>query len=344
MDAPRVTKDEFLATLEKSNLVPPDQIQKVRKLSSESTMGEGLADVLVERQLLTRWQAQELLKGNTAFTFERYRYLSCLGSGSMGTVYLARDLVRKRQVALKLLSPRLYDNAEAVGRFRREIEIVTSLHHPNIIAAYDGDCVGKRFYLAMEYLDGQDLASWLTEKGPLAIPLACECLRQASIGLQFAHDAGLLHRDIKPANLFVTWSGQTGRPLVKILDLGLSLIMSDSGMERLTQSGQILGTPDYIAPEATRNAKAADERSEIYSLGCTFFELLTGKPPFQGKNMLETMLKRLQEDAPALRTVRADAPPELEAIVNQMLQRDPEERYQRPDDVASAISPFCPQR
>lgn len=341
-----LSRADFIARLEKSKLLSGDQEKLLKKESGAATFpthSAGAANWLVDRGMVTKWQVQELLAGRTAFFFEKYRLLDRIGSGSMGTVYRAQDKSANRIVALKVMAANLADNPEALERFRREIDAATRLKHPNIITAYEGDSVGQRIYLAMEFLEGQELKRFLEEKGPLPIPLACECLRQASAGLQYAFEFGMLHRDIKPANLFVTWKGMSGMPNVKILDLGLARFVSENRDKRLTFTGQIIGTPDYIAPEAARNTKSADVRSDVFSLGCTLFELLTGKLPFPGKNMVEKLTSRLSTDAPSVRTLRSEIPSGLDAVIAKALKRDPNERYQTPGQVADALVPFVPK-
>src|SRR4029078_44795 len=173
---------------------------------------------------------------------------------------------------------------------------------------------------------------------------ACDYVRQAALALQYAHERGIVHRDIKPANLLVT-SPQTGdkRPVVKILDMGLArLVDSDNEMTNLTKLGTILGTPEYLAPEQALNSSTVDIRADIYSLGCTLYFLLVGKPPFKGGHMLEVLMKHRTETPPPLKTARPDVPAEVASIVDKMLAKKMEERYQTPGGLAGGLEPSCP--
>lgn len=339
------TVEEFWTALQKSNLLSADQLKSVAlDAGKDHTVSAApLARILVERGLITRWQAEQLFNGRTQFFIDDFRILDSLGTGSMGSVYRAQAAGQTQMVALKVLAPNLATNAEAIGRFRREAQLAATLRHPNIIAAYKGDQAGSRLYMAMELLAGQDLKHWLTEKGPLAVPFACECVAQAATGLQYAFDNGMLHRDIKPANLFITWNNLSGRPIVKILDLGLARFMTEARDKRLTLSGQIIGTPDYIAPESARNTKNSDIRSDIYSLGATLYELISGSIPFPGANMVEKLTARLSRDPKPLRELRSDVPPSLEQIVVRMMDRDPNQRFSLPAEVVRALDPFRPR-
>src|SRR5258708_595654 len=194
----------------------------------------------------------------------------------------------------------------------------------------------------MEYVAGKDLKSWIRQEKLLPVGWSCECIRQAALGLEHAFELGVVHRDIKPSNLLVAQNEHDGLPLVKILDLGLARFASETAEEGdLTRSGQVLGTPDYIAPEQARNTKMADIRADIFSLGCTLFELLTGRLPFPGETVMEKLMARASQDAYHVRLFRSDVPGELDAIVARMLARDPNMRYATPADVARALAPFA---
>ncbi|HEY3963352.1 MAG TPA: protein kinase, partial [Planctomycetaceae bacterium] len=222
----------------------------------------------------------------------------------------------------------------------------------HIVAAYDAGQERGANYLVMEFVEGRDLGYFVKHYSPLPIDWACECIRQAALGLQHAHEQGLVHRDIKPTNLLVTKDGD-GRPLTKILDLGLARFVSEMvAPERaalkpvgddgsLTQIGQFLGTPDYIAPEQAHDTRSADIRSDIFSLGCTLFRLLTGELPFGGESIIEKLEARETTDARHVGSVRSDVPRELDAVVARMLARNPSERFQIPREVAQALAPFA---
>jgi WD40 repeat protein/serine/threonine protein kinase len=353
---------QFLTNLEKSGLLPAQVLENVRasvRQSSGPITSAELARRLIADGLLTRWQAQMLLAGRHSFLLGRYRLLDHLGHGGMGSVFKAEQTTLGRVVAIKTMSEKLVSDAAAVARFRREIQAAAALNHPNIVAALDADSVGTTHFLVMEFVDGDDLGRIVQQRGPLPIALACDFIRQAALGLQHAHERGMVHRDIKPSNLLVRrdFHGLGGPPqsranvphsvsgsaaVVKILDMGLAKFVSDSRADGdLTSTGQIIGTPDFISPEQARSTRSADIRSDIYSLGCTLFKLLTGCVPFPGENVVERLTQRIIDDAPLVNRLRPEVPQALSAIVARMLARDPAERFQSPADVAAVLAPFA---
>jgi serine/threonine-protein kinase len=253
----------------------------------------------------------------------------------MGAVYLAEHQVMERPVALKVIRPDLTARPELVERFRREARAVAQLAHPNIVAAYDAEQAGDCHFLVMEYVEGTDLARWLKGHSPLPTANACGYIRQAALGLQHAHERHLVHRDLKPRNLMRLPSGQ-----VKILDFGLALLARSAG-DAETEAGVIVGTPDYMAPEQANDAHAADIRADIYSLGCTLYELLSGRPPFPGGGLLDKLRRQAAEEPTPLAQLRPDLPAALVGVVAQMMAKDPARRYQTPAEVASALEPWC---
>jgi len=332
--------ETFLANLEKSNLLAADVLQPVRDEAERGGMSlavESFAPKLVERGLLTPWQAAELAAGRTSFFLGKYKLLGELGRGGMGAVYKAIHSRLGRVVALKVMAPKLVSDEQAVARFRREIEAAAALNHPHVVAAFDADHVEGTHFLVMEYVEGESLADLLKRQNRLPVTTACEYIRQAALGLAHAHERGMAHRDIKPANLLLTRTAD-GQPLVKILDMGLARFTSERREDSdLTSTGQVMGTPDYIAPEQARSTKSADIRSDIYSLGCTLFRCLTGQLPFEGESVVEKLMARAMGDAPRLRQYLPEAPAPLEAVVSRMLARDPAARYQTPTEVAAAL-------
>ncbi len=228
----------------------------------------------------------------------------------------------------------------ARARFEREIRASAQVNHPNIVRAIDADRCDNRVFLVMEYFAGPDLKALLKQHTRLPIDFACECIRQAALGLQHAHDQGLVHRDIKPSNLLVTKQPETGEPLVKVLDLGLARITSDGSSGDMTRAGQIMGSPDYMSPEQAMDSKNADHRSDIYSLGVTLFHLIAGELPYDGDNVMEKLLSRMNVDAPPLSRYCPEAPPILVHIVSRMLHRDPTQRFQSAGEVAAILGTF----
>jgi tRNA A-37 threonylcarbamoyl transferase component Bud32 len=267
----------------------------------------------------------------------KFRILRELGKGGMGVIYLAEHRVMEKQVALKVISPAVLDNPDALARFQAEVRAAGKLDHQNIARAYDADQAGDLHFLVMEFVEGQSLAQLLEKKGPLSATAACHCACQAALGLQHAFEKGMAHRDIKPQNLMLTPKGQ-----VKVLDFGLARLRGErKGSKGLTQADSFMGTPEYVSPEQATDARSADIRADIYSLGCTLYALLTGRPPFQEETMVKLVLAHIEKEPRPLHEVRPDVSAELSAAVAKMLAKDPAQRYQWPIEVAQALAPFA---
>src|SRR5262249_54951834 len=244
-----------------------------------------------------------------------------------------------RVVALKVIRKDKLANPDSVKRFYQEVQSAAQLHHPNVVIAHDAGPAGSTHYFAMEYVEGVDLARQGKENRPLPVAPACEYARQVALGLQHAHERGMVHRDIKPHNLLLA-NLPSGQAQVKILDMGLARL-AGQGETGLTQTGQVLGTPDYLAPEQAFDARKADIRSDIYSLGCTLYFLLTGRPPFTAETLAQVLLKHQMEQAPALASLRPDVTPALQTVLSTMMAKQPEQRYQTPTEAAEALAPFA---
>jgi serine/threonine protein kinase len=282
-----------------------------------------------------------MLSGRTQFFLGKYKLVSFLGQGGMGAVFEARHTVMDRTVAVKTMARSLLARPDAVARFHREVKAAAALNHPNIVAAFDADCVGNTHFLVMEFVEGRDLGYWLAHRRRFPAHFACECIRQVALGLQHAHEYGMVHRDIKPSNLMVAQRTHDDSPVVKILDMGLARFKSESREDgTLTSTGQIMGTPDYVAPEQAQNTKRADIRSDIFSLGCTFFHMLTGRLPYQGESVMAKLMARAAEDAPRVGSLLPEVPRELDELVARMLSRNPAGRPETPAEVAAAIAAF----
>jgi serine/threonine-protein kinase len=295
---------------------------------------------LERRSMLTGYQADQLRKNKRGqLVFGSYILLEPLGKGGMGQVFKARHRIMKRVVALKIIRKGHLPHGEAVQRFTREIESAARLSHPNIVTSHDAGRAGDFHFFVMEFVEGTSLDALLKQQGPLPIGLACDLIRQAALGLQHAHDQGLVHRDIKPQNLIVD-----GRGTVKILDFGLARVRYDpagGGARALTQMGMIMGTPDFIAPEQILDCSRVDNRADIYSLGCTFYQLLTGQPLYPGTNLREKIEQHLHGTYRPAAELRGDIPIELTTILNRMLARQPADRFASAAEVADALAPLA---
>ncbi|HEV3339397.1 MAG TPA: protein kinase, partial [Pirellulales bacterium] len=268
-----------------------------------------------------------------------YELIKEVGQGGMGTVYLAKNREMDRPEVLKVVSKALLDRPGARERFQQEIRSAAKLAHPNIVAAYSVLRPGDLLVFAMEYVKGQDLSQVVKQRGPLPVANAAFYIHQVANGLQHAFEKGMVHRDIKPNNLMLAIEGK--KHTIKILDFGLAKATSEKGAEAgLTKSGQMLGTPDYVAPEQTLDAHNADIRADIYSLGCTLYFLLSGGPPFQETSLYAILEAHHKRDPKPLNLMRPDVPVELAAVVGKMMAKEPAKRYQTPVEVAKALVPF----
>lgn len=269
-----------------------------------------------------------------------YELVEQLGAGGMGTVYRALHTRLEREVALKLLPARRLRDTAAVARFEREMKAIGRLDHPAIVRATDAGVVDGTHFLAMDYVEGIDLSKLVRLNGPLDVASACEVIRQAAVGLQYAHEQELIHRDVKPSNLMLDRRGE-----VRILDLGLALFGAASeAVDELTTVGQLMGTLDYMAPEQGDNSHDVDARADVYSLGATLFKLLTGTAPYESserRTPLSKMKALATIDAPSLANRSEGLPDELIAIVDRALSRDASDRFASAAEFASAVEPFC---
>jgi len=284
------------------------------------------AQALVQQRKLTKYQAQAVYQGQTkGLVFGQYTVLDQIGEGGMGVVLKAQHRRMKRTVAIKVLSSAGMKQPGAVERFHREVEAAAKLEHPNIVAAYDADEHQGVHYLAMQYVEGKDLATIVKDRGPLPIREAVEYTLQAARGLHYAHGEGIVHRDIKPGNLLLDNKGT-----VKILDMGLARIAGAEaamgGPERLTTTGQVMGTCDYMAPEQAMDSHLVDARADIYALGCTLYRLLTGNPPYRGESLMQILMAHQQAPIPSLCAARPETPAELDAVFQKMVAKKPEDR------------------
>ena len=332
-----VSLDDFVERLVESGLISESA---VRALSAEPPLesspqgSDHAARELVARGILTEFQAQEIEAGRQKnLVLGNYAILDKLGEGGMGVVYKAQHRRMKRIVALKVLSPTITKTPAVLRRFEREVEAAARLSHPNIVQAFDSDEHGDVHFLVMEYVDGKDLQAVLRESGPQPPGTAVQWMLQAARGLAYAHESGLIHRDIKPANLILDKQGT-----IKILDMGLARIgLSEQDSHELTKSGQMLGTVDYMAPEQASDLKSADARSDIYSLGCTLWRLLTDKPLYAGDSLVMKLIAHRDAPIPGFARCRSDVPPAVEAIFRKMVAKRPDDRFQAMSEVVAAL-------
>ncbi len=331
------SKRRLLDLAKKSQLVEPEQIAAlVHRLQSEPEQNQPkdadqLADCMVQAGLLNRWQVDNLLKGKyKGFTLGKYKLLGHLGTGGMSSVYLAEHPIMERLVAIKVLPKRFVENPNYLERFQREARAVAALDHPNIVRAFDIDQDGSTHYIVMEYVEGRDLQKTVNEDGPLAAEDALEFVAQAALGIQHAHDAGLIHRDVKPANCLVD-----KKRCVKLLDLGLAMFSQDDRPSLSAKyDDSIVGTADYLAPEQARNSHKIDGRADIYGLGCTLYFLLTGRPPFPEGTIAERLLQHQSQEPTSLYKLQPQTPQSVVDLCRRMMKKSPQDRIQTATQVA----------
>ena len=336
----------FLDNLQRSGLVSGDKMPHLQQDLEERGVGledpHAIAEALVDNDTISRWQADKLLEGkHRGFFLASYRLLRPLGKGGMGAVFLARHEMMRRQCALKVLRhTQAKEGTSVLERFYVEAQAVAALDHPNIVRAYDVDKEVKGnkeiHYLVMEFVDGQDVQALVSERGGLDYITAADYVRQAANGLAHAHEKSLVHRDIKPANLIVDTKG-----VVKILDLGLARLTHDDSQQAsltVAYNETVLGTADYLSPEQALNSHDVDHRTDLYSLGCTAYFMLTGHPPFPVGTVAQRLVAHQVKSPDPIPEERPDAPADLVAIIDQMMAKDPSERHQTAADVAVAFS------
>lgn len=336
--------DKFLTVLKQSGLIEESIVERLweefQKKSSELTP-EAFAEVLVETGRITNWHATKLLKGkHKGFFLGKYKLLRLLGRGGMSSVYLAEHLTMKRQCAVKVLPYKLVSDSSYLPRFYREAQAVAALDHPNIVRAYDvdhqTDGTMEIHFLVMEYVTGYNFFELVKGQGRLSARTAAEYIRQGALGLQHAHGAGMVHRDVKPGNFIVDDNGT-----VKVMDLGLAMVSVGSDYEHsvtLANEEKVLGTADYLAPEQAVDSHVIDSRADIYALGCTFFFLLTGHPPYDEGTLAQRLLSHQTKTPPEISEFREDVPEAVQDILKRMMAKNPDERIQTAGEVAAELA------
>ena len=312
--------------------------QQFRELSERRNPDDTLPSItgvtrrLVDNGVLTQFQAAQISDGNPEkLVIDEYILVDLLGAGGMGEVCLARHRIMQREVAIKLLVPRSADSAESVERFKREARAAAKLSHPNVVTALDAGVFNNQYYLVMEYVRGQSLGDIIKTQGAVRLDRALDFTIQAGQGIEYAHRQGVIHRDIKPSNLLLSEDGT-----VKVTDLGLSrLLQTDDQVtdvnengDGLTSSGMIMGTVDFMAPEQALTPRDADERADIYGLGCTLYYLATGGTVFTGDTPMARLIAHRETSPPKITDALPNAPKSLDRVLRRMLAKDPDNRYQ----------------
>ncbi len=341
MPAP-ATNEELFALIAKSGVL---EAPRVKAYLDKLTAGDGvptdpakLGGLMVRDGVLTHFQAEQLLQGRwKRFSIGKYKVLERIGVGGMGQVFLCEHKLMKRKVAVKVLPAAKAKDEAALQRFYREARAVAAVDHPNIVRAYDIDDDNDLHFLVMEYVDGANLHDLVRKGGPMAPLRACHYIYGAAVGLQHAHEIGLIHRDIKPANILVDRGG-----VVKLLDMGLARFFHPDDDDHLTKKFEesVLGTADYLAPEQAMDSSGVDIRADIYGLGGTFYFLLTGQPLFPDGTVTQKLLWHQSKRPKPITDYRPDVPPQLVAVVDRMLAKDPNDRFTTPADLLAVLAPW----
>jgi serine/threonine-protein kinase len=293
-----------------------------------------LARQAVQQGKLSIWQAQQLMAGRSSgFKINRYTLIEMIGQGGMGRVYLAKDTRLNRRVALKILSPDRMNNPRAIARFQREARVGAQLQHENLVRIYDEGEANGKCYLVMEYIEGKNIGAIIAENGPIPPATAARLGQQVSLGLEHAQQKGLIHRDVNPYNILVTRDG-----IAKLTDLGLAIDQTEEA--QVTREGATVGTFDYVSPEQARHSHSVDTRSDIYSLGCTLYHMLSGQVPFPSPSLPEKLFGHQAVEAMPLARLVPGIPEGLSEVIEKMMRKSPDDRYPTPLDVAQALEPF----
>ncbi|MDC3223294.1 protein kinase [Mariniblastus sp.] len=299
------------------------------------TGADALISKLIKDGCVTEYQAEKFRTGQSSeIYFGDYIVIDKLGQGGMGTVLLAKHRRMDRKVAIKVLPVTALESTDAVARFYQEVKVAARLNHPSVVHAYDAGEHRGFHYLVMEYVEGHDLSKVLSQLGIIPAPLALDYISQVASGLEYAHRKGVIHRDIKPSNLLLDYEGQ-----VKILDMGLARIADTVDQQlstQLTTTGQMMGTVEYMSPEQAEDTRSADERSDIYSLGCTMYRLMTGQSPFSRETIVKTILAHRSAAIPTINT-GCDNETTINQLFQKMVAKKPEQRFQTVTNLLEAI-------
>lgn len=342
--AAALAAEMFLHTVARSQIIDDAALRQTLRDAPPAIRGnaEALADFFVRTGKLTRYQARKCLRGVTrGLILGKYQILAPVGKGGMGTVFLARDGRNGPLVALKVLPPaKAKRKRRSLVRFLREMALSKHVRHPNLAWTYEAGRIGDIYYIALEYIPGKNLSKLVSEDGPLTVSRAARLIAEAAEGLHHAHEQGVIHRDLKPSNIMVT-----PHEHAKVLDLGLALVEGEAITDHRVVGGQgvIVGTMDYIAPEQTRNAAGVDRRADVYSLGCTLYFALTGRPPFPGGDSKDKIRRQRTEEPQSLLELRPDLPLDFAALVQRMMSKEPSQRLPTAQAAADALKKWIGQ-
>jgi len=332
----------LLKLLEKSGIADQDELKESlgslsAKLDGSAVGTQELTAHLIESGIITEWHANKLLAGKyKGFFLDKYKLLGHLGTGGMSSVYLAESKNTRKKRAIKVLPKKKVSDKSYLDRFYREGKAAASLNHPNIVRVYDINNAGDTHYMVMEYVQGADLYETVRDHGQLSIEDAVDAIYQSAEGLLHAHKKGMVHRDVKPANLLKTETGS-----IKILDLGLALFNTE-GEESLTvlYNEKVMGTADYLSPEQAVNSHEVDHRADIYSLGCTLYFLVTGRPPFDKGTLAQRIAMHQTKEPDSIFDSRKDCPAGLVDICTKMMRKNPDDRFADCEEVMATLNQF----
>lgn len=317
---------KYVEALTRSRLIEEERLAAVLenfgRFAACDATAEDLGRFLVEGGLVTSWQHERLARGAwRGFFLGKYKLLKQLGAGTMSGVFLAEHMLWRTQAALKVLHPRRAENPSYVERFLRESRALGSMEHPHVVRVFDCDFDGRHYFLAMEYVEGLTAFDLVRCGGPLAARHAAHLAAQAAIGLEFSHRKGFVHRDVKPSNLLVSKHG-----VLKVADLGVARLLEHVGPSLTVADGCVVGTVDYLPPEQAVDSHEVTGKADVYSLGCTLYYMVSGRPPFAEGSTTQRLLRHQVETAAPLHMLRRDVPTDLSRCCERLMAKSPKDR------------------